>query len=245
MARYFILSLIRLFNFLSFKISRTLKASYQLTIPFATYAPWLKDEAFLKNYDLIKGVSLVNIYQCWELWKLVDETEKTPGDVIEVGVFKGATSAIMGAKLKQNHSPAQFICCDTFEGVVKASAADNFYKGGEHKDTSLGFVTNLLTQTFQLNNVVFLKGIFPDETGHQVQDSQFRLCHIDVDTYQSGKEVLNWVWERLSPGGIVVFNDFGYPRTRGITQLVEENRGRKDCLVIHNLNGHGMMIKLK
>lgn len=245
MIRYILLSLIRVFNFLSMKMSLAAKAGYQIIIPFATYAPWLKDATFLASYERIKGVSLVNIYQCWELWKLIDETENTPGDVIEVGVFKGATSAIMAARLKQNQSPAKFICCDTFEGVVKASDADNFYKGGEHKDTSLNFVTNLLTQTFHLTNVVFLKGIFPDETGHQVQDSRFRLCHIDVDTYQSGKEVLNWVWDRLSPGGIVVFNDFGYPRTRGITRLVEENRSRKDCLVIHNLNGHGIMIKLR
>ena len=29
--------------------------------------------------------------------------------------------------------------------------------------------------------------------------STFRLCHIDVDVYQSAKDVFDWVWPRLSP----------------------------------------------
>jgi len=36
--------------------------------------------------------------------------------------------------MKLENSKDTLYCCDTFEGVVKASSKDNFYKGGEHKD---------------------------------------------------------------------------------------------------------------
>jgi O-methyltransferase len=72
-----------------------------------------------------------------------------------------------------------------------------------------------------------LQGIFPEETGHRVSETQFSRCLIDVDAYHSGRDVLEWVWPRLSVGGVVLFDDYGFPITKGIPQLVNaENAGR-------------------
>ena len=90
-----------------------------------------------------------------------------------------------------------------------------------------------------------LEGIFPDDTGGDVKNKTFRLVHIDVDIYESGKDILSWVWPRLSVGGVVVFDDFGFSTCQGITRLVHENRNARDRLAIHNLNGHAIFIKLK
>ena len=40
-------------------------------------------------------------------------------------------------------SKSKIYSADTFEGVVKTSAKDNSYNGGEHSDTSLELFTNL------------------------------------------------------------------------------------------------------
>jgi len=241
--RNIILTSIKLINALSLRVSKLFKSGYQIVIPYATYAPWALDQKFLEVFNKVKKNSLVNIYQCWELWKLTDETEKIFGDIIEIGVYRGATSAIMGTRLKLNDSKSTLFCCDTFEGVVKASKDDNFYKGGEHKDTSVEFIENLLGTELKLSGFKLLKGVFPDETGEQVENNKFRLCHIDVDTYQSGKEILDWIWEKMSQGGTIIFNDYGYPRTQGITKLVNEYSKGKDCITLHNLNGNAIMIK--
>ncbi len=88
-----------------------------------------------------------------------------------------------------------------------------------------------------------LQGIFPDDTGNKIAGETFRLCHIDVDVYQSAKDVLEWVWPRLSSQGVVVFDDYGFPACPGVTELVNEQRMRDDRLVLHNLNGHGLVVK--
>jgi O-methyltransferase len=51
------------------------------------------------------------------------------------------------------------------------------------------------------------------------------------------------VWPRLSPGGVVVFDDYGFSACPGVTKLVDEQRMRDDRLVLHNLNGHGILVK--
>jgi O-methyltransferase len=135
--------------------------------------------------------------------------------------------------------------CDTFTGVVKASSKDNGYTGGEHSDTSIGMVSKLL-ESLGLHNAQLLKGVFPEETGSALAGSErFRFCHIDVDVYESARDVLDWVWPRLNTGGVVVFDDFGFASCRGIRDLVEGQRGAHDRCVVHNLNGHGLLIKTK
>jgi O-methyltransferase len=134
---------------------------------------------------------------------------------------------------------------DTFTGVAKAGEKDAFYAGGEHHDTSQPIVEALLQNTSRYPCYKILKGIFPDDTGHLIPASErFGLCHIDVDVYSSAKDVLEWVWDKLIPGGVVVFDDYGFHSCTGVTTLVEEYRHRTDRLIVHNLNGHALMIKL-
>lgn len=226
-------------------ISKALGWGYQIIIPANTYAPWLLDRDFEQTFASVQGNTLVNRYQAWELWQAPLVTQAIPGDILEVGVWRGSSSIIMGTRLNKLGLSKTVYACDTFEGVVKTGSEDNYYKGGEHSDTSLEFVRTLVNQKAGLNNVQLLKGIFPDDTAHLVADKQFSLCHIDVDAYPSGKDVLEWVWPRLNVGGMIIFNDYGFPLTRGITRLVNEQAGLPDRVVIHNLNGNGLIVKVK
>lgn len=225
---------------------RLTKSGYQILVPGATYAPWHLDKLFLQTFREAKKNSLINFYQAWELWQLAGQFEKLEGDILEVGVWRGSTSAIMGTKLKSLNSKKTIYACDTFEGVVKANPKyDNYYKDGEHKDTSLEFVDGLMQKNFGLQNITLLKGIFPDDTQHLVADKKFCFCHIDVDTYDSGVAVMQWLWPRLSVGGAIVFSDFGFPMTKGITQAVNENIPLIGKTVIQNLNGNGIIVKVE
>jgi O-methyltransferase len=43
---------------------------------------------------------------------------------------------------------------------------------------------------------------------------------------------------------MVVFDDYGCLSTGGITRLVNEERSKTDRLMLHNLNGHAVFVKL-
>ncbi|MBK7370679.1 MAG: class I SAM-dependent methyltransferase [Saprospiraceae bacterium] len=243
-------STIRTANQFGFEISRIPKGSsldleYEPVRPFATYSPWNKDDLFQEVIASVQGFTLVDKYRCFELWKLIEQTSKLKnGNLIEVGVWRGGTGAIIAKKAKKCKIRDKVYLCDTFTGVVKAGEKDSTYRNGEHADTSLQAVSNLLLKQMNLDNVELLEGIFPDQTGHQVEGMQFRFCHIDVDVYQSAKDVVEWIWDKMVPCGVIVFDDYGFFGCDGITKFVNEQMEYNDRFVIHNLNGHAIILKL-
>ena len=213
-----------------------------LLISWATYSPWLLDEGFQACHSLIKDYTLVDLYRCYELWHLMGQVAHLEGDILEVGTWRGGTGGLLGRRAKELGFDATVYLCDTFEGVVKTGSPDAAYDGGEHADTSVPVVEELIAK-LDVSNIEILTGIFPEDTAHEVAEKKFRLCHIDVDVYQSGKDVLQWVWSRLPIGGIVVFDDFGFASTTGITQLVHEEEKRPGLVCVQNINGHAVFVK--
>lgn len=216
--------------------------AHAMAYPISTYAPWQSDTEFDGVYRKIKGNTLVDIWRCYELWSLLGELREIAGAVVEVGVWRGGSGALMAARMESLGQAERVYLCDTWQGVVKTGPSDIYYRDGKHDDTSKQIV-EALVQLLGVRNVTLLQGIFPEETAGQITDERLRLVHVDVDVYQSAKDVFDWAWPRLSPGGVAVFDDYGFPACPGVTQFVDEQRGLPDRLVIHNLNGHGIVIK--
>src|ERR1700722_3389058 len=183
--------------------------------PFATYSPWLSDSEFQQDYEIAKAYTLVDHYLCYDLWQLVREAAKVDqGDLLEVGTWRGGTGCLIAKSAQRAGLQDRVYLCDTFRGVVKAGPADTYYKGGEHADATPEAVDEV-ARKLGLTNVHVLQGIFPDDTGASIAGRKFRFCHIDVDVYQSAADVLDWVWPRLVPGGIVVYDDYGFRGCEG------------------------------
>ncbi len=225
-------------------ISMKTGVSHSIVVPYATYSPWIDDAEFSETFKKIRLNSLVDIYRAYELWSLVRETSHLGGDILEVGVWRGGTGCLMAERARHLQPGATVFLCDTFKGVVKASGEDTRYQGGEHADTSMEVVRRLAEQ-MALANVELLEGIFPDATGDRIRDRRFSLCHIDVDVYESAKQVADWVWPRLAPGGALVYDDYGFPTCEGITTLVNERLQGRGAFNIHNLNGHAIVVKIR
>lgn len=219
--------------------------SHELIVPMtSTYSPWHDDAAFRATYDGIDGHTFVDQYKCYELWEQLGQLGHVEGDILEVGVWRGGTGVLLASRARQLGLDATVYLADTFAGVAKASAADPWYRGGEHADTSPAIVGSLAASLGV--SVELLVGIFPDDTGERVADRRFRFVHIDVDTYGSARDVLLWAWGRLSVGGVVVWDDYGAFECEGVATLGRElfaadlASGR----LVHNLNGHLLLVKL-
>jgi len=135
---------------------------------------------------------LVDVARCYELWDLVHNIDSVPGCVLEVGVWRGGTGAVLARAMLDAGRGDPIYLCDTFTGVVKAGQFDASYRGGEHRDTSLAHVRGVL-DLLGISNAVLLQGIFPDETCGAIASERIALCHIDVDVYQSAKDIFAWV----------------------------------------------------
>ena len=85
----------------------------------------------------------------------------------------------------------------------------------------------------------------PIKLRHFINVPKIRFCHIDVDVYRSARDISEWIWGRLVIGGMIVYDDYGFVGcVDGVTKYIEEQIYLKDRLIIHNLNGHAVVIKL-
>ena len=218
---------------------------YDVVAPSANYAPWLNDAEFQTIYNKAKANTLVDTYRSYELWELAEKIHQlnNTANFIEIGVWRGGTAAVIGRKLAMLQSTVDFFLADTFSGVVKASGKDAYYSGGEHADASKEIVDTLLAGIYSHYKV--LVGIFPEDTAHLInENAQFGYCHIDVDVYDSARDVVDWIWPKMITGGVIIFDDYGLHYTSGITKYVNEQKDKADRIIVHNLNGHAVMIKL-
>jgi len=216
---------------------------YRKIFPIATYSPWLCDDQFQSTYNAIKDYTLVDIYRCFELWQLVLQCEKIPGAIIEVGVWRGGTAGIICSAIHACNSNKHAYLADTFTGVTKAGDYDKSYKGGEHSDCSVKNVNDFLSGKLGLNNYTILQGVFPEDTAGLIKESKFSLCHVDVDVYLSALDIEKWIWPKLSIGGMMIYDDYGFSGCNGIKNFVNQERQKGDRLIIHNLNGHAIVVK--
>ncbi len=232
---------------------RSWPPGYGTVEPVANYRPWDVDERFQAVYRLVRDATMVDVYRLWTLWFIARQVPA--GDVLEVGSWRGGSGTVIARALADTTDgqragglgERKVYLADTFTGVVKASARDTYYKGGEHANTSVGTVRDLLERA-GVPHVQLLPGVFPDESAAGIADRRFALCHIDVDVYQSAKETFDWVWPRMVPGGVVVFDDYGFYGCEGVTSLIEEIAGRPDdadgrLTVIPSLSGQATVTR--
>jgi O-methyltransferase len=210
---------------------------HSTVLPHASYSPWLSDKAFDEVYQVVRNNTLVSVYRLYELWSLAQQVRHLEGSILEVGVWRGGSAGVL-AKAAPGK---RILLADTFTGVVKVEASDTAYVGGEHADTSVEIVSGLMKK-LGVTNTTILQGIFPDDTGGQCDD-KIAMLHCDVDVYGSAREVVEFVKPRLVPGGLIVFDDFGFYGCEGITRLVHELTATQEWLMFHNLNGHAVLVK--
>jgi O-methyltransferase len=179
--------------------------AHSLVISYATYSPWLDDSEFQMVYQKIASHTLKDIHRLYELYILANQVSDVEGDFIEVGVWRGGSGAFLG--IIANKFDKKTYLADTFTGVVKSNDLDSYYSNSEHNDTNIDYVNSLLSK-FALKDVYLLKGVFPEETALLLNVRKLAFVHIDVDVYQSAKDVWDYVLPFLSIGAVVVLNDY-------------------------------------
>lgn len=202
-------------------------------------SPWLTDKVFTSLYESIHDNTLVDRTRCYSLYLLMEQVKKIPGNVLEVGSWRGGTAGIFTQMLPNK----MIYLADTFKGVVKSSEWEH-YKDKAHDDTSEQLVIDFLEKDLKVKNFKILSGIFPEETGKDIVNEKFAFVYLDVDVYLSTKDAFEFIWDNISPGGIVVFDDYGMiSACEGISRFVNEIRNNKDKIFISNTNGQAYIIK--
>lgn len=176
---------------------------------------YLYDDEFISYYmrfDRSNFHSLDRKYALDQLMNLVSDVE---GDTVECGAYQGASSSIMCRKilgtLKKHH------IFDSFEGLSVPHPEDGLYwKKGDLVSSEDAIRKNLREFDF----IVYHKGWIPEKF-HQVNGKRFSFVHIDVDLYKPTLDSLEFFYEKVNPGGIILCDDYGFNSCPGAKQAFD------------------------
>jgi len=144
------------------------------------------------------------------------------GDFAEFGVWRGASAWILANACRGTGRRLHLY--DTFTGIpASAVTVHDSHPAGDFADTNLDQVKRLLSEFG--GAIRFQVGEFAPET---VPDNPLALVHIDCDVYHSYELALPRFWSILSPGGLLVLDDYGVPTCPGATLATEEWLMRAD-----------------
>lgn len=177
---------------------------------------WEEDERFNALLDRVTGHTVVDKVRCFMIYQFVRQVGHIQGDIAEVGVFRGGTARILAEASQATDKLVHLF--DTFSGMPPTDPAKDLHREGDFGDTSLEQVRDYL---YDCDKVRFYPGLFPD-TAKPLEALTFSLVHVDTDIYRSVKDCCEWFYPRLRPGGIMVFDDYGFPSCPGAKLAVEE-----------------------
>lgn len=158
----------------------------------------------------------LDIDEAFTLWSAITQNNATPGMILEIGVYKGASLQLMATAVKNSENRLrEIIGIDTFEGIPALSG-----NGDEKFENYLSDVEFEDVQHRIGADVQLIKGFFPDCVN--IRDlNQIFLLHLDVDTFQTTKSALDLLWSKISIGGFVVVHDYNSQGCPGVKSAVD------------------------
>ena len=139
--------------------------------------------------------------------------EGVPGDFMETGIWRGGACIMMRAVLHAyDVSDRRLIAADSFAGFpTPTAAADAGFQLQAHNQdfaVSLEEVKATFARYGLLDDqVVFLKGLFKD-TLPTAPVQRLAVLRLDGDMYESTLDGLIHLYEKLSPGGTLIADDY-------------------------------------
>jgi O-methyltransferase len=174
--------------------------------------------------------ALNNLHECLDAIR----ANNIHGDLVETGVWRGGGVIFMRAYLAAYCDESRNVwACDSFEGLPKPSgkyAADNadIFWQSEYLAVSVDQVkANFEKYELLDDRTIFLKGFFSD-TMPTAPISSIALLRLDGDMYESTIAVLDALYAKISPGGFVIIDDYGF--IPACNKAVEDFRRRADVV---------------
>ena len=179
-----------------------------------------------QKYSMTPQIRIFNLLQSLRYLK----NKKIDGDYVECGVWKGGNIILFKKFIEEEDkdSKKNIFAFDTFEGMTEPDkndydissnlSADVLLQSDKTKETNLWGVCSLESVKKNIQscvnskeNIRFIKG--PVENTLDVTSNlpdKISLLRLDTDWYNSTKKELDILYDKVSPGGIIIIDDYGH-----------------------------------
>lgn len=187
-------------------------------------SPYQLYDDSLRRFEQKCGLrDYLDLYQ----WLTSIEERRVRGDVAEFGSYKGHSGWLIARTLEALSSSRRLVMFDMFETFPEETAGIDYFWSGTH---AVG-LEEVRSKLDGMPHVELVAGEF-ETTVPERAPERLALAYVDCDSYRAVSYLCAELFERrLSPGGAIVFEDYGHPALLGCRLAVHEFfDGRGDCV---------------
>ena len=162
-------------------------------------------------YTVLDPARLSNLRRC----AVALRARAVAGSIVECGSYGGGSGALLGEVVRSDPGRHVYLF-DSWQGVPEPTEADWAFDG------MAGFAGMCAAPRERAEEVVFgvfgldrervhlVEGWFEDTLPKMAEEvSPIALLHVDADWYESVRICLEALYDRVSPGGAVIIDDYG------------------------------------
>jgi len=183
-------------------------------------------------------------WRMWILTSVAKQVRDLPGDIAEFGVYRGGCARMI---LETVGLPPgkRYHLFDTFEGIPDSGLTDRELDegyAGRLTDTSVDLVRGRLADW--RDSLVFHVGDVFDPLSEAEAD-RLSLVHMDLNASAPTHAALEFAYPRLIPGGVIVFDDYGWnPSSYEQRDAIERFGASLPESLIALPSGQALLVKL-
>jgi len=195
-------------------------------------ASFLEDDHFLKSYELGKKADnkhlLRNVDIQWRIHTLcwaATHAAQLEGDFVDCGVNYGIFANAVAHFIHFEQTNKTYYLLDTFYGLDGQYCTPEELQRNDHMKYGKvppETIKRALQESMSAYQIKIIEGAVP-KTLPEVDAEQIAYLSLDMNCAEPEVEALEYFWDRIVPGGIVVFDDYAY------TDFTRNQRVAHDC----------------
>ena len=195
----------------------------------------LASKDFIADAPSVFGsrIGVQSLITRYELYKRILDV---PGDIIELGVYKGNSFswlAHLSVILEPYAINRRFIGFDTFCGFasINSNADPGDISSSDFSDTSYEIIKqglaniDIVRPVNKIERFRLVKGNILDTLPVFLEENKWMTCAmliLDTDLYEPTKMGIQKILPMMPKGGILVFDEYNYQKFPGETQAIKE-----------------------
>jgi len=179
-------------------------------------ADFLRDPRFQQAYSHVSRLDTTGItgegiewrihVLCWAAF----HASHLDGDFVDCGVNTGLFARAVMAYVNFGRLGKRYYLLDTFSGLDPKYSSEYEMQRQHSFGYGGGDLLDRVKETFADFDVKIIKGSVPD-TLPQVDTDKVAYLSIDMNSVLPEVAALDYFWDRMTPGGLIVLDDYAYP----------------------------------
>jgi O-methyltransferase len=205
------------------------------------FAPWMGHPESQQLLEGIRSLSPGSPERDYLLMRLAQYARHLPGDFAECGVYRGGSALLICRVLRETKK--QLYLFDSFQGLPKPDPQHdptNHFREGQFS-SPVDLVLEVLSD---FRDRIHLREGWIPQTFRGLENGRYAFAHVDVDLYQPTLDCCEYFYPRLAPGGVLLFDEYGFQAASGEKDAVDKYFSDKPEPPIALITGQAFVLKL-